>query len=224
MEVAVLISGGKDSTYSLWLALQQYDVKYLITVLSGKESTLFQYQKKTYIEAYSKAVQIPIKIIEVINEKEELSLLEKGISEINVEAIIIGGLLSEYQRTKFNSVAVNLGIPCYAPIWRKDQKMLLQEIINHDYQVILSLVAGLGFKKKDVGVEFSSHLLNRLEQLNNEFGISMGGEGGEYETLVLDAPFFRKKIEIVEKEIIFDENRSRGYLEINKIKLVEKEI
>ena len=224
MEVAVLISGGKDSTYSLWLALQQFDVKYLITVLSGKESTLFQYQKKTYIEAYSKAVQIPIKIIEVINEKEELSLLEKGISEICVEAIIIGGLLSEYQRTKFNSVAVNLGIPCYAPIWRKDQKMLLQEIINHDYQVILSLVAGLGFKKKDVGAEFNSHLLNRLEQLNNKFGISLGGEGGEYETLVLDTPFFKKKIEIVEKEIIFDENRSQGYLEINKLKLVEKEI
>lgn len=222
MNVAVLVSGGKDSTFTLWLALQQYDVKYLVSVLSGKESTLFQYQKKPYIEAFSQAVQIPIKIIEVIDEKKELVELEKGLREIKVEAILIGGLLSEYQRSKFNSVAMSIGIPCYAPIWRKNQKMLLQEMVSYNFKIILSLVAGVGFKEKDVGAEITPQFLNRLEQLNTKFGISLGGEGGEYETLVLDTPFFKKRIEIIEKEVIFDEKRLQGYLKIKQTKLIEK--
>ncbi|MHA2105251.1 MAG: diphthine--ammonia ligase [Candidatus Hodarchaeales archaeon] len=223
MKVGVLVSGGKDSTFTLWLALQQYDVTNLITVLSIKESTLFQYQTRSYIEAYSKAVQIPVKIIEVTDEEEELNELEKGIKELEVEAILIGGLLSEYQRFKFNSVAMNLGIPCYAPIWRKDQKKLLEEMKGHGFKIILSLVAGLGFKKRDVGAEINDQQLNRLEELDKKFGLSIGGEGGEYESLVLDAPFFKKKIELVEKEVIFDEIRSQGTLQIKKIQVIDKE-
>jgi ABC transporter with metal-binding/Fe-S-binding domain ATP-binding protein len=224
MKVGVLVSGGKDSTLTLWLALHQYNVTNLITVLSIKESTLFQHQTRSYIEAYSEAVQIPVKIIEVTDEEKELIELEKGIKELDVEAILIGGLLSEYQRFKFNSVALNLGIPCYAPIWRKNQKMLLEEMKSHDFKIILSLVAGLGFEKSDVGVEIDDQQLKRLEQLEKKYGLSIGGEGGEYETLVLDAPFFKKKIELTEKEVIFDEIRSMGFLQIKKVHVIGKEM
>jgi predicted ATP pyrophosphatase (TIGR00289 family) len=224
MKVGVLVSGGKDSTLTLWLALHQYNVTNLIIVLSIKESTLFQHQTRSYIEAYSEAVQIPVKIIEVTDEEKELIELEKGIKELDVEAILIGGLLSEYQRFKFNSVALNLGIPCYAPIWRKNQKMLLEEMKSHDFKIILSLVAGLGFEKSDVGVEIDDQQLKRLEQLEKKYGLSIGGEGGEYETLVLDAPFFKKKIELTEKEVIFDEIRSMGFLQIKKVHVIGKEM
>jgi diphthamide synthase (EF-2-diphthine--ammonia ligase) len=46
------------------------------------------------------------------------------------------------------------------------------------------------------------------------------GEGGEYETLVLDAPFFKKKIRFLRVERIW-ENHS-GYLLVRKAKLVDK--
>jgi diphthamide synthase (EF-2-diphthine--ammonia ligase) len=56
--------------------------------------------------------------------------------------------------------------------------------------------------------------------LNRRYGISLVGEGGEYETLVLDAPFFKKRIEIIEAEKIW-KNQS-GYFLITKAKLENK--
>jgi diphthamide synthase (EF-2-diphthine--ammonia ligase) len=34
--------------------------------------------------------------------------------------------------------------------------------------------------------------------------VCTGGEGGEFETLVLDAPFFKKRVRILESEIKWD--------------------
>ncbi|MDI6691181.1 MAG: TIGR00289 family protein, partial [Candidatus Bathyarchaeota archaeon] len=52
------------------------------------------------------------------------------------------------------------------------------------------------------------------------YGVSVVGEGGEYETLVLDAPFFKKRIRIVEAEKVW-KNQS-GYLLVTKAELENK--
>jgi len=46
------------------------------------------------------------------------------------------------------------------------------------------------------------------------------GEGGEYETLVLDAPFFKKKIELVETEVFW--KGESGYLLVKKATLTDR--
>ena len=103
------------------------------------------------------------------------------------------GLLSEYQRTRFNEVALRLHIPCFAPLWRKDSKLLLKDIENH-FQVILTTIAAMGFEKEDLGRKLDQNMLIRLEDLHTRYGVSLTGEGGEYESLVLDAPFYKKRI------------------------------
>ena len=50
--------------------------------------------------------------------------------------------------------------------------------------------------------------------------VHMAGEGGEYETVVLDAPFFKKRIEIVKSEIEWEGNS--GSLKILDAILLDK--
>ncbi|MFW9929393.1 MAG: diphthine--ammonia ligase, partial [Candidatus Thorarchaeota archaeon] len=218
MDVAVLVSGGKDSIFTTWLALHQYNIKSLITILSIKDSTLYQYQERMFVEALADAISIPIKILEISSEKDELILLEDALKNLNVNAFLVGGLLSEYQRFKFNSVGLHLGIPCFAPLWRKNQKELLEELVRHGFKIILSLVAGLGFMEDDLGKILTYDTIKRLENLNTKYGISIGGEGGEYETLVLNAPFYEKEIIIEAYYKRFDTIRSQGEIVYSSLK------
>ncbi|MFQ5758993.1 MAG: hypothetical protein ACE5IF_04895 [Candidatus Bathyarchaeia archaeon] len=56
--------------------------------------------------------------------------------------------------------------------------------------------------------------------MNRKYQVSLVGEGGEYETLVLDTPFFRKRIQLLQAEKVW-ENHS-GYLLVKEAKLVNK--
>ena len=59
-----------------------------------------------------------------------------------------------------------------------------------------------------------------VKELNKKYQVSLVGEGGEYETLVLDAPFFKKKIRLVQVDKFWENNS--GYLLVKKAKLVCK--
>lgn len=221
MKVAVLYSGGKDSTYALWTSLHQYEEVKLISVLSKDDSYLYHYQKIHILNALEDAIGIPIKKVIIEDKEKELDDLEQGIKDIQVEAIVIGGLLSEYQRVRFNDVAKRIGIPCYAPLWRKDQELLLRDIQKH-FTVIFSTIASMGFKKEDLGKILDEKMLKRIMKLNISSGLSVGGEGGEYETLVLDAPFYKKKIIIDQVTKEWDEGKLFGYYRIKKLHSEEK--
>jgi len=71
-----------------------------------------------------------------------------------------------------------------------------------------------------LGKEIDEELIKKLVNLGERYGISPSGEGGEIETTVLDAPFFKKKIEVVESEIRAKGNT--GVFMIKKGRLIEK--
>ena len=221
MKVAVLYSGGKDSTYTLWIALQQYEEVKIISVLSADDSYLYHYQKEQIIKTLEEAIGIPITILSINKGEDELDSLEQSIKSLEVEAILIGGLLSEYQRMRFNEFAKRLNIPCFAPLWRKDHSMLLKDLAKH-FTVIFSTVASMGLTKKDLGRALDQQMFDRLIELHKTSGLSIGGEGGEYETLVLDAPFYKKKIYIEEAKQEWTETQLFGYYRIEKLRLEEK--
>lgn len=222
MKVAVLYSGGKDSTYTLWVALQQFEEVKIISVLSKDDSYLYHYQKDLVLNALEEAIDIPIKKVNIEDREKELDDLEQAIKEMHVDGILIGGLLSEYQRVRFNDIAQRLDIPCYAPLWRKDQELLLRDIQKH-FTVIFSTIASMGFKKEDLGQILDEKMLERILSLNINAGLSIGGEGGEYETLVLDAPFYKRKIVIDQATKEWDETKLFGYYRIEKLHTEKKE-
>lgn len=174
----------------------------------------------------AEALGIPVILQKTKGEKEkELKDLEKAIKKAkekySIEGVAVGALASDYQQERINRICHKLGLKCFNPLWHKDQAKLLEEIIVSGFEVRLVKVAAEGLNKDWLGKILTLEDLERLKKLNKKIGLHVGGEGGEFESIVFDGPIFKKKIEILESEKKM-ENDFCGELIIKKLKANDK--
>jgi len=228
LKLGVLFSSGKDSSYALWIMKKQnYDISCLITIKSkNPESFMFHTPNIDMTSLQSEAMDIPL-IQETTEGKEEEEIkdlenvLKKAKEKYKIEGIVTGALFSDYQRTRIEKAADKLGLKVFSPLWHKDQETEMRELINEKFEVILSSIAADGLDKSWLGKRITEKTVDKLVKINKKIGLNIAFEGGEAESLVLDAPMFNKKIEIIDSEII-EENENVARLVIKKAKLTEK--
>lgn len=228
MKSGALISGGKDSMYATYLAKQQgHEIICLISLKSeNPASYMFHTPAIELTELQAEAMKLPILFFSTKGEKEkELVDLENAIiesrKEFEFDGLITGALFSEYQSSRIQKIADKLGLKVISPLWHKSQEDEMQELLDNGFEFILTAVAGEGMSEDWLGKVIQRKDLDRLKELNRKVGFSFSGEGGEYESLVLDCPLFNKKLKIIEAEKLM-ENSYTGKLIIKKAKLVEK--
>jgi len=226
MNAAVLFSGGKDSTMALYKAIEEgYDVKYLVSIISqNPESYMFHVANIHLTELSAEAVGIPLikKVTRGIKEEElnDLTLILKELKELGVQAIFSGALYSTYQKSRIDKICNDLKLESLAPLWHRDAEEYMQEIIDLEFDVIISSVSAEGLDESWLGKKIDGDLLQKLVQLNRRYGINVAFEGGEAETLVLDCPLFNKKIKIIEWERKW--HFDHGFFIVKKAVLVDK--
>ena len=223
MRVAVLATGGKDSALALYRVLNMgYEVNYLACMIPMREdSWMFHYPNIRLIDLFAEAVEIPLVKAETLAVKErEVEDLKRLIEGLDVDAIASGAIASTYQKSRIEKICEQLKLKCIAPLWHENPSKILKEIVDLKFDVIVTGVYAYGFSKEWLGRKIDDAAFKALIELNRHYGISLVGEGGEYETLVLDAPFFKKRIKIIEAEKIW-KNQS-GYFLITKAKLESK--
>lgn len=223
MRVAVLVSGGKDSSLSLHRVLKQgYEVKYLVSMIPRREdSWMFHFPNIHLTGLFAEAVGIPLIKAETTGIKEtELKDLKTLLATLDIEGVVSGATSSQYQKKRIDKICQELNLSSIAPLWREDPLQLLKEIIKLRFEVIIVGVYAYGFNKNWLGRKIDSSTINSLLDLNKKFGISLVGEGGEYETLVLDAPYFKRKIQLLQTEKILEDDS--GYLLVKEATLVDK--
>ena len=222
MRVAVLASGGKDSTYASWWAqMQGWSLEALITVkIEGDDSMMFQLQN-TEVTEYQ-ADSIGTKWIQVISsgvENDEIDELENAIrSSIGneIDALVVGALRSDYQKTRIERMCEKLGIISFCPMWHHDPELHMNSLVNHGFDVRIISVSSEGLDQNWLGRKITRESLDELIQLSRKYRFNLDGEGGEFETITLDAPHFKKSIHC-EGEISW--NGVRGTWNITKIHL-----
>lgn len=227
MKIASLFSGGKDSTYATYLSSKNNEIKYLITIESeNKESYMFHTSNIKITKLISKALNIPIIYVKSRGvENEELYDLKKvlrKVKQMEVEAIVSGVIESNYQYSRINKVCESLGLLHLAPLWGRDPIDLLKNIIYDGFEVIITLVATQGLDSSWLGRKIDEACITELEKLNKKYKVNICGEGGEFETLVLDCPLYKKAIKIERFEKNWDNKTRSGELIIKKAKLIEK--
>ena len=225
MKVSCLVSGGKDSVYSLWCALHQYEVTSLINIQpESSDSQLYHIPNSEYVKLISEMLQLPLIKVKTSSKdlSEEIALLTETIVESKAEAIITGGLRSEFQRYNFNRAALRAGVKCFNPLWRLSPEILMDELLTNHFIIILVSVASMGLDKSLLGQKLTYDMLNDIKALNKVSELAITGEGGEYESFVLDAPFFPSRIQVIESKVHWNEFREVGYFEIVKAKLKPK--
>ena len=221
--MASLISGGKDSALALHRAMKQgYEIKYLVTMIPLQaDSWMFHYPNTHLTDLFAQAVDIPIVKAKTSGVKEvELEDLKRLLKKLDIEGVVSGAVASEYQKMRIERICQELNLESITPLWHEDPHTLLQEIVTERFEVIFVGVYAYGFDASWLGRKIDSKAMEELSDLNRKHQISIIGEGGEYETLVLDAPFFKKKIRLVSMEKVWE--GQSGYLLVKKAELAEK--
>ena len=224
VRVVVLFSGGKDSTYAKWIADHQgWDVEALVSVLpKGVESLMFHFPNVRWTKIQAEAMSVPHRTIEAGND--ELSSLQEGLSKIQQEfeinGVVTGAVASDYQKSRIDQICDSLGIKSFAPLWHKDPKMLVKDLRASGFKIIVSGVGAVGLDETWLGKEMTDERWAMLEKMSRKHGIHLTGEGGEYETFVIDAPHFERRVS-VDKTVTRWDGQS-GYLIIEQASLVNK--
>jgi predicted ATP pyrophosphatase (TIGR00289 family) len=186
-----------------------------------EDSWMFHFPNIHLTDLFAEAVGIPLVKAETTGIKEtELEDLKKLLATLDIEGVVSGATSSQYQKKRIDKVCRELNLTSVAPLWQEDPLQLLKEIIELNFEVIIVGVYAYGFNENWLGRKLDPPAVDSLLNLNKKFGISLVGEGGEYETLVLDAPYFKRKIQLLQIERIW-ENES-GYLLVREARLVDK--
>lgn len=182
---------------------------------------MFHYPNIHLVDLFAEAVGIPLVKAESSGiQNEELKDLRRLIEKLDVEGIVSGAIASNYQKTKIDEICRNLGLKSIAPLWHRDSLELLNEMLNLGFEIIMTGVYAYGFNVDWLGRKIDKDAVEKLKTLNGLYGVSLVGEGGEYETFVLDASFFKKRIKIVSSEKIW--KGQSGHFIIAKAKLENK--
>lgn len=223
LRVAALVTGGKDSALALHRTLKRgYEVKHLVTMVPQREdSWMFHYPNIHMADLFAQAVGIPLVKAETSGIKEaELTDLKQVLARLDVDAIVTGAIFSQYQKKRVDEICQELGLKHISPLWHEAPLELLKEIVTLKMETIFVGVYAYGFDETWLERKINEDTIKDLVELNRKFQVSLVGEGGEYETLVLDAPFFKKKIQLIETKKIWE--GQSGYSIVKKAVLVNK--
>jgi len=222
MKLGLLFSGGKDSVYAGFLAKKSgHELTCLISILSdNKESYMFHTPSISKTKKQAEVMKVPIIIQETKGEKEiELKDLENAIKlaikRYKIQGIVTGAIQSVYQSSRIQKICNKLKIECFNPLWQVNEIEYLNDLIKNKFKIIITGVFAYPFDKSWLGKEINKKFIEGIKELNKKYKISMIGEGGEFETFVVDCPLFSKELKIKSfKEDKEGENSFRRELEI----------
>ncbi|HJJ90621.1 MAG TPA: diphthine--ammonia ligase [Methanocorpusculum sp.] len=192
MTWAALTSGGKDSILALQKAIDLgMNVSYMVTVVpQNLESYMFHSVNLAAVPIIAARCGMTyVKISTPGYKEEELCDLETGLSTLPIEGVIVGTIESEYQRSRIATLCERLGLAMFAPLWHMDPVLLLHEVAEKmDVRIVVTAADGLG--ENILGRRLDSDMIDLLCRISLKRRIHVAGEGGEYESLTLNAPCF----------------------------------
>lgn len=223
MKVVALVSGGKDSCFNILHCLSQGHELVALANLRPADPTvqeldsfMFQTVGHDALDLYSEVTGVPMYRGDIhgksvnqqldykITQDDEIEDLYKLLLEVKnhhpeIDAVSVGAILSSYQRTRVENVCQRLGLTSLAFLWQRDQLELMTEMVESSMDARIIKVAAVGLTEDHLAKSLKE-IFPTLLRLNQRFQVHICGEGGEFETLVLDAPFFIKKLVITKSE------------------------
>lgn len=202
-KLGVLFSGGKDSCYASFLAKKEgYDIRCLISIASeNQESFMFHTPSIECVKKQAEVMGIPLVLVKTEGKKEkELEDLElairKSIEVYGINGIVTGAVESVYQSARIQRICNKLNIECFNPLWQKGQLEILLELIENKFEVVLTGVFAYPFDVSWILRKIDVDFVKDIEKLNQKYKINVAGEGGEFESLVLNCPLFKRKLKV----------------------------
>lgn len=229
MNIAILYSGGKDSTFAIQNAIEKgWSIKYLISVKpTRKDCYLFHYATVEHTKDLAKILNIPHILLKcsVADPKKEAEIVKKAVErqqrKAKVDAIVLGGTgLQETQLRSIQNALRPSKIEVFAAHSGEDHDLVMEQMLNNGYEILITQVASDGLVQW-LGKKITKENFAQFKKDSVKYGFHVGGEGGYFDTLVVDAPIFKKKLLVEGYKTTIEDNYC-GHLEITKYNLADK--
>ena len=221
MRLASLYSGGKDSSFSLYVAEQMgHEIPYLVNVVpEDRASWIFHTPNLNVVPAIAEAMGKELILGRSTGEEDsDMEGLRQALDGLDIDGIVTGAVWSDYQWDRMTLVCGDLGLKFFAPMWRKDQDYLMEQMIDAGVEAVIVGCYAEGFDESWLGRPLNHETLAELRKLRDKYGISIMGEGGEYESLTLNSPSFRYPLKIAGSRKEW--NRNNGLLCVDSLQRV----
>lgn len=223
MRLASLYSGGKDSTFSLYLMEQSgHDIPYLVNIVpEDAASWIFHTPNLSVVPLMAESMGKELVTAKSSGTEEgDMEGLRNALDGLDVEGVVSGAIWSDYQWDRMNIVCGDLGLKLMAPLWRKDQDMLMGQFIDSGIRSMIVGCYAEGLGEEWLGRIIDRQAVEELKAIRTRTGISIMGEGGEYESLTIDSPMHSRPLEIVSSEK--DWSRQGGTMRVTSARLSER--
>ena len=217
MNLASLFSGGKDSTYAIYMAQKQgHEVTCLLSVFTkSEESHLLHHPNLQWSKLQSESMKIPQLTINSDSDKtdDELlaleNLLKNAKEQFHIEGLVHGGIKSQFQKEKFETLCSKLDLVAITPLWNAEPEQYMNDLLDSNFKFIMITVSSDGLDDTWLGKLILKSDIETLKYLSAKFGFNLNFEGGEAETFVIDCPLFSNSIKINESKKTWDGYRGR---------------
>ena len=226
--------------------MRGWDVECIVSVgIQSEDSMMFQTNGVSLAALQSTAMKVPwLPVVSDGEEELEISDLEQALSgntdsercfkkmwqedwlrpeelvlhegTLVVDALVVGALRSDYQKTRIDRMCERLGIISFCPLWHHDSYLHMQSLIEHGFEVMFVSVSADGLNEEWLGRMLDEGSLLELKRLSEEHRFNIDGEGGEFETIVLSSPCMDRQIECVTESLW---EGTRGSISIREARL-----
>jgi len=228
VKLAALVSGGKDSLYATYIASKRHEIRVLVAIKSlNPDSYMYHVPNIDLVRLQAKSMRLPLVFHHSAGAKEaELSDLRDALREAKIrygiDGVVSGAIFSNYQRSRIERICNDLGLVSLAPLWRRDPEELWNEMFDAGFEVIITAVAAYGLTDEWLGRLIDRNAVKELCNLHGVCYVCTAGEGGEFETLVINCPLFNERIRILQSHTVWDDKTQSGQFIVDDAVLVVK--
>jgi len=215
-------SGGKDCCLAAYKAIRQgIKIVCLLNMVTqdGQRSCSHRIAAQ-WIRQQSEAMDIPLLQFPTTNDNYQ-SVFVNALHYLNKEGVtagVFGDIDFEPHREWIEKVCAPSGITPILPLWGGNQSKIVLDFIELGFKAkVIATKADL-MGKEWLGRMLDKEFLKDIADLNKH--VTSCGEAGEFHTLVVDGPIFKKRTEIRDAETV--KRGEHWFWDIKRIELGEK--
>ncbi|MEM3762427.1 MAG: diphthine--ammonia ligase [Archaeoglobaceae archaeon] len=184
--ILAMWSGGKDSAMAFYRASKLYKIDRLVCMIKNGETRAHRL-KESILRRQSEAMGIEIVFGRYDENFEEI--LKSVFRSNEAEKVVFGDIYLEHHRNWIERVCKELGIEAIFPLWGENTKKLAEDIAREFNAIVIAVRKNF---KDILGRRFDEEVIEYLLKKNAD----PCGENGEFHTIVVNGPIFKKPIEV----------------------------
>ncbi|MCW4005019.1 MAG: diphthine--ammonia ligase [Candidatus Bathyarchaeota archaeon] len=200
MKVVVSWSGGKDSCFALYKALEDgLEVVSLLTFMKSDEQSNFHGINAKILDEQALSLGFPLAKCVTTPEGYEEQFKEalSGFKEKGAEGLVTGDIyeVSGHEERWLERMCREVDLKPIRPLWQADTKQLFKEFIDAGFNATVVRTNPKALTTDWLGRQLNNQFLEDILKLDN---VDPCGEGGEYHTVMTDGPNFKNRINLID--------------------------